>query len=130
MATRRRTATSDGKRTLFFQHDTEWIEPGLRGEGNILVFSNGAPKVREFSSVEEIVPELDENDDYVRDPDGGFSAAVEARLPAAVERRRGRVRGDRVERAALAQRQHADRLRTAGPRARGDAHGARWCGTS
>jgi hypothetical protein len=72
---------ADGKRTLFFQHDTEWIESGLRGEGNILTFSNGAPKVREFSSVEEIVPELDENDDYVRDPDGGFSAEVKRVYP-------------------------------------------------
>jgi len=63
-----------GARELFFQHDAEWIDPGLRGEGRFLVFSNGAPKVREHSSVEEVVPELDENGGYVRDPDGGFAA--------------------------------------------------------
>jgi hypothetical protein len=72
---------TEGKRTLFFQHDTEWVDPGLRGEGNVLVFSNGAPEVREFSSVEEIVPELDANGEYVRDPDGGFSAEVQRVYP-------------------------------------------------
>jgi hypothetical protein len=69
------------KRTLFFQHDTEWIEPGLRGEGSILTFSNGAPKVREYSSVEEVVPELDADGSYVRDPDGGFAADLRRIYP-------------------------------------------------
>jgi hypothetical protein len=71
----------DGKRTLFFQHDAEWIEPGLDGEGNILVLNNGAPEIREFTSVDEIVPELDENGDYVRDPKGGFAAEIERVYP-------------------------------------------------
>jgi len=69
------------KRTLFFQHDAEWIEPGLRGEGNILVFSNGAPEVREYSAVEEVVPDLDANGNYVRDPDGGFAANIRRVYP-------------------------------------------------
>jgi hypothetical protein len=69
------------KRQLFFQHDAEWIEPGLPGEGNILVFNNGAPEIREFSSGDEIVPELDANGDYVRNPRGGFSAKVKRVYP-------------------------------------------------
>jgi hypothetical protein len=71
----------DGKRTLFFQHDAEWIAPGLPGEGNFLVFNNGAPKIREFSTADEVVPELDANGDYVRDPDGGFAATIKRVYP-------------------------------------------------
>ena len=70
-----------GKRQLFFQHDAEWIEPGLPGAGNILVFNNGAPEVREFSTADEIVPEIDTNGDYVRDPAGGFSATIKRVYP-------------------------------------------------
>jgi hypothetical protein len=72
----------DGKRELFFQHDTEWIEPGLDGAGNILVFSNGAPDVREYSSVDEIVPELDADGNYVRDEEnGGFKGKIKRVYP-------------------------------------------------
>lgn len=72
----------DGKRQLFFQHDAEWIEPGLEGEGNILVLNNGAPKIREFTSVDEIIPERDENGEYVRDEQkGGFKAKIKRVYP-------------------------------------------------
>jgi hypothetical protein len=69
------------KRRLFFQHDAEWIEPGLPGEGNVLVLNNGAPKIREVTTVDEIVPTLDDNGDYVRDPDGGFEAKSRRAYP-------------------------------------------------
>ena len=70
------------ERQLLFQHDAEWIEPGLRGEGNILVFSNGDPDERDFSSVEEVVPELGPNGEYVRDEaNGGFSANIKRVYP-------------------------------------------------
>jgi hypothetical protein len=72
----------EGERELFFQHDAEWIEPGLPGEGNILVFNNGAPEIREFASADEVIPELDENGDYVRDEDnGGFAATIKRVYP-------------------------------------------------
>jgi hypothetical protein len=71
----------EGKRQLFFQHDAEWIDPGLPGEDNILVFNNGAPKIREQTTVDEIVPELGADGAYVRDPDGGFSARVQRVYP-------------------------------------------------
>jgi hypothetical protein len=48
-----------GDRTLWFQHDARWITPGLPGAGNILIFNNGEPGVREFSTVMEISPPLD-----------------------------------------------------------------------
>jgi len=50
---------------FFGQHDARWIEPGNPGEGNILVFNNnkGGRQAR-YSSVEEIVPPVDENGIY------------------------------------------------------------------
>ena len=70
------------ERELLFQHDAEWIEPGLRGEGNILVFSNGDPDERDYSSVEEVIPELGPNGEYVRDEaNGGFSADIKRVYP-------------------------------------------------
>ncbi|MCL1124750.1 aryl-sulfate sulfotransferase [Shewanella surugensis] len=44
-----------GRQTLFGQHDVQWIEPGLPGEGNILLFNNGFNRpVGEFSTVDEL----------------------------------------------------------------------------
>ncbi len=45
--------------TLFGQHNTQWIEPGLPGAGNILVFNNGLNRPQGvYSSLDEIVPPL------------------------------------------------------------------------
>jgi hypothetical protein len=50
---------------LFGQHDPHWIEPGLEGAGNILVFNNGRGRPEgEFSTVEEIVTTIDDDGDY------------------------------------------------------------------
>jgi hypothetical protein len=71
----------DGRRTLFAQHDTAWIRPGMPGEGNILLFNNGTPE-RPFSSVDEVIPELDARGDYVLRPDGrGFAGRIERVYP-------------------------------------------------
>jgi hypothetical protein len=50
---------------LFRQHDANWIKPGLPGEGNILILNNGnaRPEV-EYSSVDELIPPVDENGCY------------------------------------------------------------------
>ncbi len=53
---------STANQQLFDQHDAQWIEPGLPGAGNILIFSNG--NQRKYSSVEEIVPPLEANGNY------------------------------------------------------------------
>jgi hypothetical protein len=42
---------------LFVQHDAQWIEDGLAGEGNILIFNNGQGRLDgNYSSVVEIEP--------------------------------------------------------------------------
>lgn len=42
-------------RELFFQHDAQFIEPGLPGAGNILVYNNGQGRPNDpWSSVDEI----------------------------------------------------------------------------
>ena len=48
---------------LFGQHDAHWIDEGLPGEGNILIFNNGfgRPGITLASSLEEISP--DDNGD-------------------------------------------------------------------
>jgi hypothetical protein len=55
-----RGAVADRK--LYQQHHTHWIEPGLPGAGNILVFNNGIG--RGYSSVDEIVPPVDASGAY------------------------------------------------------------------
>ena len=47
---------------FFGQHGANWIAEGCPGEGNILVFNNG--QGRRYSSVDEIVPPVDNNGDY------------------------------------------------------------------
>ena len=46
-------------RQLGFQHDTQWIEPGLPGEGNLLVFNNQRSlDTLRFSNILEISPAM------------------------------------------------------------------------
>ena len=49
-------------RRLYQQHHTHWIEPGLPGAGNILIFNNGLG--RGYSSVDEIVPPVSSSGAY------------------------------------------------------------------
>ena len=52
-------------RQLFWQHDVQWIEDGLPGAGNILIFNNRNIGIdREYSSILELKPPLR--------PDGGY----------------------------------------------------------
>lgn len=60
---------------LQFNHDTHWIEPGLPGETNIMVFENGHNRVA--SKVHELIPPWEESaGEYLRDPDGAYSPAI------------------------------------------------------
>jgi hypothetical protein len=52
------------ERTLFFQHDVQWILPGLPGAGNILVFNNGGPDVRPYTTVVEFTPDMNADGAY------------------------------------------------------------------
>jgi len=50
---------------LFNQHDPEWIDAGLPGAGNILIFNNGTGRpAPEFTSIDEIAPPVDMNGNY------------------------------------------------------------------
>ena len=66
--------TADDQR-LFWQHHTQWIDPGLPGAGNILVFNNGfdttVTTAPYYSSIEEIVPPLD-GYGYRREPGSAY----------------------------------------------------------
>jgi arylsulfotransferase ASST len=57
---------------FFGQHDAQWIENGLPGEGNILVFNNGDTRPGNYSSVEEIDPPVDESGTYYLAPGASF----------------------------------------------------------
>lgn len=57
-------------RTLFVQHDARWIEAGLPGAGNILIFNNGAGRPDlNYSSVLEIAPPMSPDGRYVMLPE-------------------------------------------------------------
>ncbi len=71
-----RHGTTDDQR-LFRQHHTQWIAPGLPGEGNILVFNNGFEWGADspgHSSIEEIIPPLD-GYGYRREPGEAYPPA-------------------------------------------------------
>jgi hypothetical protein len=53
---------TSGDRKLYEQHDTQWVDDGLPGAGDILIFNNGVN--RGYSTVDEIVPPVDANGDY------------------------------------------------------------------
>ena len=58
-------AGDSSNQRFFGQHDAQWIEPGCLGEGNILVFNNGAERTGgSYSSVDEIAPPVDSNGNY------------------------------------------------------------------
>ena len=65
-----------GDQQLFVQHDARWIEPGLPGAGNILVFSNGPRPAGDISSVEEIVPPVDGLGNYTLTPGEAYGPAT------------------------------------------------------
>lgn len=58
---------------LFGQHDAQWIKQECPGEGHITIFNNGLlrPKLS-YSSVDEIVPPVDENGNYYLNPSSSY----------------------------------------------------------
>lgn len=60
-----RVGSSLETQQLFSQHDAQWIESGLPGTGNILIFNNGLGRSWDVdSSVDEIIPPVDELGNY------------------------------------------------------------------
>jgi len=67
---------------FFAQHDAQWIPKGCPGEGNILVFNNGLNREgsgnrpeQSYSSVDEIVPPIDEKGGYGCEAGSAFGPA-------------------------------------------------------
>jgi len=62
-------AGSPADQKLFGQHDAQWIKDGYPGEGNFLIFNNGLNRpAGDFSSVDEIVPPVDIDGNYLYTP--------------------------------------------------------------
>ena len=58
---------------FFGQHDASWITTGHPGEGDILVFNNGINRPTGwYSSVDEIVPPVNENGEYYLQPESAY----------------------------------------------------------
>jgi Arylsulfotransferase (ASST) len=68
------------ERELFAQHDAQWITDGLTNAGSILVFNNGVAKTREYSTVDEITPVI-ENGRYAKDDNGVYAASTKRVYP-------------------------------------------------
>jgi hypothetical protein len=61
---------------LFGMHDVTWIEPGLPGAGNLLLFNNGEDRPGgPFSSVDELVPPVDAQGQYTLVPGSAYGPA-------------------------------------------------------
>ena len=52
-------------RKLYNQHDVQWIRDGLPGAGNLLIFNNGHPDLRPYTTIVEIAPEKNSDGSYV-----------------------------------------------------------------
>ncbi|OYT29665.1 hypothetical protein B6U98_01690 [Thermoplasmatales archaeon ex4572_165] len=60
-------------RELYFQHDANWIDEGMPGEGNILIFNNGPHRPQgTYSSIDEINPPLENEYQYYFSESGRF----------------------------------------------------------
>ena len=62
----------DDSMQLFAQHDVHWIEDGLPGAGNIMIFNNGYAANRAFSTVVELTPPMNADGSYNLGEDGTY----------------------------------------------------------
>ncbi|MBE3122848.1 MAG: aryl-sulfate sulfotransferase [Thermoplasmata archaeon] len=68
-------AGTSSNQKLFNQHDVTWIDEGCPGEGNILVFNNGGS--RHYSTVDEIVPPVNDNGEYYLAPGSAYGPTAQ-----------------------------------------------------
>ncbi|GJM18309.1 MAG: hypothetical protein DHS20C14_05220 [Phycisphaeraceae bacterium] len=62
---------------FFNQHNAQWIDDGLPGAGNLMVFNNGNGRpAGAYSSADEIVPPLNPDGSYARDPGSPYGPAA------------------------------------------------------
>jgi hypothetical protein len=57
---------------LYGQHDVQWIDDELPGEGNLLIFNNGGRDGREHSTVDELVVPLNKDAVYTIEEDSAY----------------------------------------------------------
>jgi Arylsulfotransferase (ASST) len=66
-------------RQLWLQHDAHWIEPGLAGAGQIMIFNNGDGRpAGQYSTVITIEPPVDGQGDYALSPGQAWGPAQPA----------------------------------------------------
>ncbi|MFC1554230.1 aryl-sulfate sulfotransferase [candidate division KSB1 bacterium] len=66
---------TEADKILYGAHDIQWILPNNPGAGNLLVFNNGTQRPKRFSRVDEIIPPLNINKTYDRQPASIFGPA-------------------------------------------------------
>jgi hypothetical protein len=71
---------SSADQQLFGQHDAQWIESGLPGAGNILIFNNGSQRNRPYSTIEEVIPPLNGDGLYTFTDSTAFGPAAATRV--------------------------------------------------
>ncbi|MGI9271589.1 MAG: aryl-sulfate sulfotransferase [Woeseiaceae bacterium] len=65
----------DDSMQLFAQHDVHWIEDGLPGAGNLLIFNNGHPAHRAHTTVVELETPMNADGSYNLSEDGTYGPA-------------------------------------------------------
>jgi hypothetical protein len=66
-------AGTKADQTLFVQHNAQWIPKGMPGAGHLLIFNNGGNRPGErYSSIDEIVPPVDDQGKYTREAGTAF----------------------------------------------------------
>ncbi len=66
-------AGTTNDRKFFSQHDASWIDEGCPGEGDILVFNNGANRPgSHYSTVDQITTPVNENGEYYLEPGSAY----------------------------------------------------------
>ncbi len=69
---------SSSDQYFYVVHGVNWIDCGMPGAGNILTFNNGdrSGSGNDYSTVDEIVPPVDEDGNYHLDPGGIYGPAA------------------------------------------------------
>jgi len=67
-----------GPEQIFGQHNPHWIEPGLPGAGQLLLFDNGTVGLRPYSTAVQVAPVTGADGNYAYDGDTGFLPAEPA----------------------------------------------------
>ncbi len=68
---------SEADQKLFYQHQADWVPPGLPGAGHVTIFNNGSERPgKEYSSIEELELPFDPARGFTREPGKPFGPAA------------------------------------------------------